>query len=189
MSVFAQLRWQTLPIIPIVANVPPDRKISMRTRPMPSGARCAASARRRQSGAARSHRAYRRCQIAIRSVTSARAARICLPDRDLPRELKKTTLDEYRVEPGDGLSDPAARPRIESAPAGRSNHPGRRDDRPWQVRPTATSPAIRFRRSKSSCKQAVKKVEKERGRRLHRRAPRQSAVEGLLRDGRSHDAG
>jgi polysaccharide biosynthesis/export protein len=33
---------------------------------------------------------------------SARAARICLP-QDLPRELKKTTLEDYRVEPGDGL--------------------------------------------------------------------------------------
>src|SRR5262245_15653020 len=32
----------------------------------------------------------------------ARAARICLP-QDLPRELNKSTLDEYRVEPGDGL--------------------------------------------------------------------------------------
>jgi polysaccharide export outer membrane protein len=33
---------------------------------------------------------------------SARAARVCFP-MDLPRELNKTTLDEYRVEPGDGL--------------------------------------------------------------------------------------
>ena len=32
----------------------------------------------------------------------ARAARICSP-QDLPRELRKSTLDEYRVEPGDGL--------------------------------------------------------------------------------------
>jgi protein involved in polysaccharide export with SLBB domain len=32
----------------------------------------------------------------------ARAARICLP-QDLPRELKKATIDAYRVEPGDGL--------------------------------------------------------------------------------------
>lgn len=32
----------------------------------------------------------------------ARAARICLP-QDLPRELRKSTIDEYRVEPGDGL--------------------------------------------------------------------------------------
>lgn len=32
----------------------------------------------------------------------ARAARICHPI-DLPRELKKSTIDEYRVEPGDGL--------------------------------------------------------------------------------------
>jgi polysaccharide biosynthesis/export protein len=32
----------------------------------------------------------------------ARAVRICLP-QDLPRELNKTTLAEYRVEPGDGL--------------------------------------------------------------------------------------
>jgi polysaccharide biosynthesis/export protein len=33
---------------------------------------------------------------------SARAARLCLP-QSLPRELNKTTIDEYRVEPGDGL--------------------------------------------------------------------------------------
>ena len=33
---------------------------------------------------------------------SARAARNCYP-QDLPRELSKTTLEEYRVEPGDGL--------------------------------------------------------------------------------------
>jgi polysaccharide export outer membrane protein len=33
---------------------------------------------------------------------AARAVRICFP-QDLPRELNKTTLDEYRVEPGDGL--------------------------------------------------------------------------------------
>jgi polysaccharide export outer membrane protein len=33
---------------------------------------------------------------------AARMARICVPE-DLPRELQKTTLDEYRVEPGDGL--------------------------------------------------------------------------------------
>jgi polysaccharide export outer membrane protein len=32
----------------------------------------------------------------------ARAARLCLP-QNLPRELSKSTLDEYRVEPGDGL--------------------------------------------------------------------------------------
>jgi polysaccharide export outer membrane protein len=32
----------------------------------------------------------------------ARAARVCSPV-DLPRELKKSTIDEYRVEPGDGL--------------------------------------------------------------------------------------
>ena len=32
----------------------------------------------------------------------ARAARICIP-QDLPRELQKTTLEDYRVEPGDGL--------------------------------------------------------------------------------------
>jgi polysaccharide biosynthesis/export protein len=32
----------------------------------------------------------------------ARAARICLP-QELPRELRKSTIDEYRVEPGDGL--------------------------------------------------------------------------------------
>jgi polysaccharide export outer membrane protein len=32
----------------------------------------------------------------------AREARICIP-QDLPRELNKTTLAEYRVEPGDGL--------------------------------------------------------------------------------------
>lgn len=32
----------------------------------------------------------------------ARAARLCSP-QDLPRELKKSTIDEYRVEPGDGL--------------------------------------------------------------------------------------
>jgi polysaccharide biosynthesis/export protein len=32
----------------------------------------------------------------------ARAARICVPE-DLPRELNKTTLEEFRVEPGDGL--------------------------------------------------------------------------------------
>lgn len=32
----------------------------------------------------------------------ARAARICLP-QPLPRELKKSTIDDYRVEPGDGL--------------------------------------------------------------------------------------
>src|SRR4051812_8387606 len=32
----------------------------------------------------------------------ARMARICAP-QDLPRELNKSTLDEYRVEPGDGL--------------------------------------------------------------------------------------
>jgi protein involved in polysaccharide export with SLBB domain len=32
----------------------------------------------------------------------ARAARICQP-MDLPRELRKSTIDEYRVEPGDGL--------------------------------------------------------------------------------------
>jgi polysaccharide export outer membrane protein len=32
----------------------------------------------------------------------AREARICLP-QDLPRELHKTTIDEYRIEPGDGL--------------------------------------------------------------------------------------
>ena len=33
---------------------------------------------------------------------SARAARLCVP-QSIPRELNKTTLDEYRVEPGDGL--------------------------------------------------------------------------------------
>jgi polysaccharide export outer membrane protein len=33
---------------------------------------------------------------------NAKAARIC-PPQDLPRELSKSTLDEYRVEPGDGL--------------------------------------------------------------------------------------
>ena len=32
----------------------------------------------------------------------ARAARICVP-QELPRELNKSTLDEYRLEPGDGL--------------------------------------------------------------------------------------
>ena len=100
-SVFAKLHWQTLPILPIVAVARSTGRILCAVDRSLRLLACAAPGRRR-SAAARSPRAFRRLPDRYPLGDSARAARVCYP-LDLPRELNKTTIAEYRVEPGDGL--------------------------------------------------------------------------------------
>ena len=73
------------------------------------------------------------CRTATRSATRPGPPASAIP-LDLPRELNKTTMTEYRVEPGDGLLVLPARSRIQGPPARRPDGIGRRHDRSGQVR-------------------------------------------------------
>jgi polysaccharide biosynthesis/export protein len=89
-----------LPIIPVVAVAPPRPELFMRCRRLRVFA-CAALLVG-PVGCGTVGQGVSPLPDRYPLGDRARAARICIP-QDLPRELNKTTLEEYRVEPGDGL--------------------------------------------------------------------------------------